>query len=47
MDSKRRIQKYFQSAKAHVKVNRDPHHRGCNFILGLWPRLMGFAVPVL
>lgn len=44
MNSKRRIKKYFQSAKAHVKVNKDPHPRGCDLILGLWPRLMGFPV---
>lgn len=47
MNSKRGIQRYFQTAKTHAQVDMDPHHRGCNLILGAWPRLMGFPVPVL
>ena len=47
MNSKRGIQQYFQTARAHAKVDMDPHHRGCYLILGAWPRLMGFPVPEL
>lgn len=47
MNSKRGIQQYFQTAKAHAKVDMDAHHRGCDLVLGTWPRLMGFLVSVL
>lgn len=49
MNSKRGIQQYFQTAKAHAKVGHGPPitGRGCDLILGTWPRLMGFPVPVL
>lgn len=33
--------------KPHAKMDTDPHHKGCDLILGPWPRLMGFPVPAL